>query len=242
LLTPKAAELIASPRRFDGNRDEARSFFEQGLGHVFQNIRESQHYEFPLSVYYAFKQSESDDEQPDPSGDGESPNVINATASTGWETMLEGLIKAGFAITGTLPMRSERGARSRSLGSNALASSIILVCRPRRTTAATASRREFLTMLKRELPKALLELQYGNIAPVDLAQAAIGPGMAVFSRYTNVIEADGKPMTVRTALHLINQALDEVLTEQEGEFDSDTRWAIAWFDQYGMDEGPFGTA
>ena len=134
------------------------------------------------------------------------------------------------------------GNRTRSMGSNALASSVVLVCRPRTDNASLATRKDFITMLRRELPEALRNLQRGNIAPVDLAQAAIGPGMAVFTRYAKVLESDGSPLTVRTALGLINQSLDEVLAEQEGEFDGDTRWALAWFEQFGMDDGPFGDA
>lgn len=156
--------------------------------------------------------------------------------------MLEGLIQAKFSIVGTWPIHTERSSRSRSIGSNALASSIVLVCRPRPETAPTANRREFLSALKRELPDALKKLQHGNIAPVDLAQATIGPGMAVYSRYAKVLESNGEPMRVRTALQLINQMLDEVLTEQEGEYDTDTRWAIAWFEQFGLNEGQYGMA
>src|SRR5262249_16111969 len=140
------------------------------------------------------------------------------------------------------PMRSERMARTRSIDSNALASSIVLVCRPRAADAPLTTRRDFLNALTRELPDALKQLQHGNIAPVDLAQAAIGPGMAVFSRYSKVLESDGALMRVRTALQLINQTLDEVLAEQEGEYDADTRWAIAWFEQFGMNTGEFGQA
>ncbi len=155
--------------------------------------------------------------------------------------MLAGIIQAGFTITGTWPMRTELiGSLKKNVG--ALASSIVLVCRPRPADARPATRHEFLIALKRELPDALKMLQHGNIAPVDLAQAAIGPGMAVFSRYSKVLEADGTPMRVRTALTLINQTLNEVLAEQEGEFDTDTRWAVAWFEQSGFDEGPFGVA
>lgn len=156
--------------------------------------------------------------------------------------MLEGLLSASFQITGTWPMRTEQQQRSRSLGSNALASSIILVCRPRPTSAPITTRKDFLARLKRDMPHSLKEMQQGNIAPVDLAQAAIGPGMAVFSEYTKVLESDGSPMRVRTALALINQTLDEVLSEQESEFDPDTRWALAWFDQYAFEEGPYGQA
>lgn len=139
-------------------------------------------------------------------------------------------------------MRTELANRTVASGSNALASSIVLVCRPRPEEAPRVTRRDFLRALKRELPEALRKLQQGNIAPVDLAQAAIGPGMAVFSRYGKVIESDGTPMRVRTALALINQTLDEFLAEQEGEFDLDTRWAVSWFEQYGMEQGPYGEA
>jgi putative DNA methylase len=156
--------------------------------------------------------------------------------------MLEALIKAGFSVVGTWPIRTERHGRTREAGSNALASSIVLVCRPRPEDAPLATRRDFLAELKKELPAALRELQQGNIAPVDLAQAAIGPGMAVYSRYRQVLEADSSPMHVRAALALINQAMDEFLTEQEGEYDSDTRWALAWFEQYGQESGTYGVA
>ena len=162
-------------------------------------------------------------------------------ASTGWETMLEGLIRAGFSITGTWPMRTELTVALK-LRVSALASSVVLVCRPRPDDAPLTTRRDFLNALKRELPAALRDLQRGNIAPVDLAQASIGPGMAIYSRYRRVLEADGSAMHVRTALALINQALDAYLAEQEGEYDADTRWALAWFEQFGFEEGPFGDA
>jgi putative DNA methylase len=156
--------------------------------------------------------------------------------------MLEGLMSAGFAVTGTWPIRSELSNRPVASGTNALASSIVLVCRPREATAALASRREFVAALKAELPNALKKLQQGNIAPVDLAQASIGPGMAVFSRFAKVLEADGSPMRVRIALGLINQLLDEALTEQDSEYDPATRWALAWFEQHGLEEGIYGDA
>ncbi len=235
LLVPKAQELVADPFRH-GGREKAQRFFEEGLGEAFVRIKEIQHPDYPITVYYAFKQAESvEDEE-------ENGNNSLINASTGWETMLEGLIKAGFKITGTWPIRTELANRTRGQKSNALASSIVLVCRPRPVDAEPTSRRNFLNTLKRELPKALRDLQRGNVAPVDLAQAAIGPGMAIFSRYTKVLESDGTPMRVRTALQLINQTLDEVLAEQEGEYDVDTRWAVAWFEQYGMEEGPYGVA
>jgi putative DNA methylase len=232
LLVPKAQELVATPYRFDGNKQKAQTFFEEGLGKAFNRIHEISHADYPLTVYYAFKQAETDQK-------GKSDESV---ASTGWETMLEGLIKADFSINGTWPMRSERTGRMQSIDSNALASSIVLVCRPRPTDAPKITRRQFLTELKRELPRALKTLQQGNIAPVDLAQASIGPGMAVFSKYAAILENDGSPMRVRTALQLINQILDEYLTEQEGEFDSDTRWALTWFEQYQFEPGQYGDA
>ncbi len=240
MLVPKAAELVATPHRFDGSKSRAKEFFEIGLGKSFERMRAIQDPDYPLTVYYAFKQAESEaDEEEETNRSVSIPMVI---ASTGWETMLEGLIKAGFTITGTWPIRTEMTNRNTGQGTNALASSIVLVCRPRPLDTPIASRRDFLNSLKRELPKALRDLQRGNIAPVDLAQAAIGPGMAIFSRYSKVLESDGTSMRVRTALQLINQTLDEVLSEQEGEYDASTRWAVAWFEQYGMEEGPYGVA
>ena len=156
--------------------------------------------------------------------------------------MLEGLLKAGFQITGTLPMRTERAGGFRNKNRNSLASSIVLVCRPRSDDASMATRRDFIAALRRELPEALHHLQQGHIAPVDLAQAAIGPGMAVFSSYSNVLEPDGIPMRVRTALQIINAELDAYFTEQEGDLDADTRFCLSWFEQYGMRESSFGDA
>lgn len=232
LLVPKKQELVATPFRFGGSRQDAQAFFEDGFGKAFAKLRQAQDPHFPLTVFYAFKQSETDE---DDEGGG-------AVSSTGWETMLEGLIRADFQVTATWPSRSERLGRSISLGANALASSIVLACRPRPDDAPITTRKDFLSSLKKELPQALRNLQKGNIAPVDLAQAAIGPGMAVFSRYKKVLETDGSPMRVRTALSLINQGLDEVLSELESEFDPDTRWALAWFEQHKFDEGLYGEA
>jgi putative DNA methylase len=229
LLAPKKQELIATPHRFDGSRERAQAFFEEGFGRAFEKMRAHQHSDFPLTVFYAFKQSESDEDE----------NGI--VASTGWETMLEGMIRSRFQVTGTWPIRTElTGALKLRIG--ALASSIVLACRPLPDGAVITTRKDFLSSLKSELPRALRDLQKGNIAPVDLAQAAIGPGMAVFSRYSKVLESDGSAMRVRTALGLINQTLDEVLSEQEGEFDPDTRWALAWFEQHAFEEGPYGEA
>ncbi len=198
LLTPKEQELVATPYRFDGNRRRAEQFFEQGLGQAFKHLRKVQHTDYPLTLFYAFRQAESK-----ASGDG-----AVVLTSTGWETMLRGLLTADLAVTGTWPMRTERGGRTVGIGTNALASSIVLVCRARPANAGLATRREFVATLRVELPEALRMLQHGNIAPVDLAQAAIGPGMGIFSRYVRIVEADGSTMTVRTALGLINQALD----------------------------------
>ena len=229
MLVPKTEELVAARYRFDGNRLKAEEHFLTGLSKAFQLMRDQGHPEYPMTVYYAFKQSETD------SKDG-------GVSSTGWETMLEGLLKAGFQITGTLPMRTEMGNRQIAMGTNALASSIVLVCRPRSYNANIATRRDFIAALRSELPNALRHLQRGNIAPVDLAQAAIGPGMAVFSSYSGVLEADGSPMRVRTALQIINAELDAYFTEQEGDLDADTRFCVSWFEQYGMREASFGDA
>jgi len=231
LLTPKNQELIASSNRHDGDIHKAKVFFENGLKKVFLQIKTNYNTLFPFTVYYAFKQSEVDN----------SDDLNSQIISTGWETMLTSLSEAGFMIIGTWPMRTELTGNLKKQFS-ALASSIVLVCRPRPDDAKTVTRREFLSALKKELPKSLHNLQQGLIAPVDLAQAAIGPGMAVFTRYAKVMESDGSAMTVRTALGIINQILDEVLAEQEGEFDTDTRWAVAWFEQHGMEEGPYGEA
>jgi adenine-specific DNA methylase len=227
MLTPKSEEMIASPYRHGGSKAKAAAFFEDGLGSAIGQWRQHGCADYPTTIFYAFKQSETDDA---------------GTASTGWETFLSGVIGHGFSITGTWPIRTECGSRMVGQGTNALASSVVLACVPRAENAPAATRREFLNSLKAELPEAMRKLQSGNIAPVDLAQAAIGPGMGVFSRYSKVLEADGSAMGVRGALVLINQMLDEVLAEQEGEFDADTRWALAWFEQFGMNEGPYGQA
>ncbi len=227
LAVPKAEELVATPYRH-GGKQKAETFFLDGMTQAMRRLADQSHPAFPVTIYYAFKQAESDDEL--------------GTASTGWDTFLAAVIEAGFAISGTWPIRTERGARTIGIGTNALASSIILVCRPRAASAPTATRREFVAALKGELPAALAHLQRGNIAPVDLAQAAIGPGMAVYTRYKKVLDAEGKPISVREALALINQTLDEALAEQEGDFDADSRWALTWFEQSGFDEGEYGVA
>jgi len=227
LAVPKAEELVATRFRH-GTKEKAETFFLNGMTLAMHRIAEQAHSAFPVTIYYAFKQAESDE--------------ADGTTNTGWDTFLAAVIAAGFAISGTWPMRTEMGNRMVGSGTNALASSIILVCRARSATAPTATRREFVNTLKAELPAALIHLQRGNIAPVDLAQAAIGPGMAVYTRYAKVLDAEGKSLTVREALALINQTLDEALAEQEGDFDADSRWALTWFEQSGFAEGEYGLA
>jgi len=227
LLTPKAEELVATPYRFGGDKNRAEQFFEDGFKRTFGGLRRIQDERYPLTLFYAFRQQEK-------VGEG-------STMSTGWETMLEGLLSEGFGIVGTWPVRTELVTNLKK-GVGALATSVVLVCRPRPETSQRATRSGFLSALKQELPPAIQTLKGGNIAPVDLDQAAIGPGMAVFSRYREVLEADGSPMRVRTALALINQTLDEILSEQEADYDPDTRWALPWFEQYGFNEAQYGVA
>lgn len=226
MLTPKTEELVADPFRHEG-KVKAERFFEDGFTEVFERICLGTPDGYPITVYYAFKQTETDE-------DGH--------ASTGWETLLEGLLKSGWAVTGTWPMRSERGNRVRAIDSNALASSIVLTCRQRPSDAGFTDRRGLITALREDFPDALRKLEQGKVAPVDLRQAAIGPGMAVFSRYARVNEPDGSPMRVRAALSLINQVLDEKLSQLEGNVSADTRFCVEWFKQFGFDEGPYGTA
>jgi len=240
LLVPKAQELTASPERFDGDKQQAKQHFESGFRRAFAALREKMDPRFPLTVYYAFKQDDEDSGADEEAENGGNRNLVDRT--TGWETMLEALIGTGFQITATWPVRASQTWRMRAMGSNALASYIVLACRPRPANAPQTDRRSFVAELKREMPAALRRLQQGDVAPVDFAQAAIGPGMAIYSRYSRILEASGRAMTVRTALALINQTLTEVLSEQEDEFDNDTRWAIAWYEQHGFEEGDFGEA
>lgn len=227
MAVPKAEELVATPYRH-GSREKAEAFFLSGMTDAMHRLAEQAHPAFPTTIYYAFKQSDTTD---------------LGTGNTGWETFLEAVLRAGFAITGTWPMRTELANRMIGSGTNALASSIVLVCRQRSLDAPSVSRREFLRELKDELSEAVEEMIGGSegispVAPVDLAQAVIGPGMAVFSKYSAVLEADGSAMSVHTALMLINR----MLTEGGGDFESDTQFCLAWFDQYGWSEGPFGEA
>lgn len=228
VAVPKAEELVAFGYRHDGGKTAAETFFLTGMTKAMRRLAEQAHPVFPVTVYYAFKQSEN--------------NVDGGTTRTGWETFLDAVIRAGFATTGTWPMRTELGNRMRGMDSNALASSIVLVCRRRTLDAQVATRREFISVLRTELPQALAYLQAGNIPPVDLAQAAIGPGMAVYTRFTKVLDAEGQPLSVRDALALVNQILDEALAEQESDFDAASRWALTWFEQVGFAEGEYGVA
>ena len=225
LAVPKAEELVATPYRH-GGKAEAEAFFLDGMTHAMHNLAEQAHPAFPVTIYYAFKQAETKGEA--------------GTHSTGWETFLEAVLRAGFALTGTWPMRTEGAGRMIGQGNNALASSIVLVCRKRAADAVTVSRREFLRELNATLPEALLDMTRGGVnspvAPVDLSQAIIGPGMAIFSQYSAVLEADGKPMSVRTALQLINRFF------AEDDFDHDTQFCLHWFESQGWAEGKYGEA
>ena len=226
MMVPKAEELVAAPYRH-GTRAQAETFFMTGMTQALERLAQQAHPGFPTTIYYAFKQAERRDDR--------------GVSSTGWETFLEAVIDSGFAITGTWPMRTELITNLKKITSS-LASSVVLVCRRRPHDAPLGSRRELIDALKEELPPALVHLQRGNVAPVDLAQAAIGPGMAIFTRYANVLHGAGNRVTVGEALALINQALDEILAAQEGDFDTDSRWALAWFDQHGFDAGDYGSA
>ncbi|NEJ60792.1 DUF1156 domain-containing protein [Rhizobium leguminosarum] len=227
LAVPKTDELVAFAYRHDG-KSGAEAFFLDGMTRAMRQLATHAHGAFPVTIYYAFKQADSD--------------ASSGTASTGWETFLDAVVKAGFALTGTWPMRTEGAGRLRAMSSNALASSIVLVCRPRGDGAATISRRSFIRELNQVLPEALDEMTRGSgedrspVAPVDLSQAIIGPGMAVFSKYTAVLEADGSAMTVQTALRLINRFL------AEDDFDADTQFCLHWFEQHGWEGGKFGDA
>jgi len=227
ISVPKAEELVATPYRH-GNKQKADAFFLEGMTQAIQRLASLAHPVSPITIYYAFKQSENSEAE--------------GSFSPGWVSFLGAIQQAGLEVVGTWPLRTENSSRMIGQGTNALASSIVLVCRKREAGAAKATRRELVQCLQRELPAALRALQQGNIAPVDLPQASIGPGMGIFSRYARVVEADGTEMSVRTALQLINQAVDEFLTEQEAQMDDWTRFAVTWFSQYGFAEGPFGDA
>lgn len=226
LLTPKVEELIANQYRA-GSKAAAHKHFELGMQGVFGKAAENADERFPATVFYAFKATEGTDA---------------GVTSTGWETFLSGLLEAGYAVTATWPMRTEKPGRTVAIGANALATSVVLALRKRHVSAALATRGELVAALRDEMPPAIRLLQEQNIAPVDMAQSAIGPGIAVFSRFARVVEADGSSMPVRMALALINEVLAEVLSGEESEFDADTRFALTWFEQYGHNPALFGDA
>ena len=227
ITSPKSSEMIASKYRHEGSSEQAQAFFDTSMQKFASQLSQRQEPAVPSTIFYAFKQSVTD-------GTG--------TSSSGWETFLGGLIAAGGMVTATWPMRTERKDRVLGIGANALASSIVLACRSRPAEAGTSTRGDFVKQLRRNLGFAIADLQRSSIAPVDLRQAAIGPGMAVFSRYKQVVESDGSPMSVRDALKLINAELDEILTEQDADYDSITRFAAVWFEQHGFAAGDYGTA
>ena len=226
LAVPKFGELVATPYRH-GSKQDAERFFLDGMTNAIRTMTEQAHPAFPITIYYAFKQAEKKD-----------AGVVR----TGWETFLGAVMAAGLGVGGTWPVRTELSNRMVGMGVNALASSVVLACRPHPPDRRKATWREFVDALKHDLPRAVIEMRRPGIAPVDLAQAAIGPGMAVFTRFSSVLYSSGKKMTVGEALALINQVLDETLAEQEGDFDADTRWALAWFTQHHFDEADSGIA
>ena len=228
MATPKAEEMVAAHYRFTDGREAAQQHFERGLTDTFGLIRGSAAHTAPTALFYAYKQAEQ------AGSDG--------PVSTGWETMLESVIASGFAVTATWPMRTEMGNRLVAAGANALASSVVIASRSRPDDAPTASLPQFLSALRRELPEALQRFIGEHIAPVDLPQASIGPGMAVFSRYAAVVLPNGEQMSVRRALELINEGVEAFFSEREGSFDADTQFCIRWFEQYGFADGPYGDA
>lgn len=227
MLVPKAEELIATPYRHDGSVEKAKHFFEDGMLSACKQMYQYAREDVPVTIYYAYKQSDTDD---------------RGTASSGWETMLGAIVNAGFAITGTWPMRTEQTYRSIGMGTNALASSIVLVCRKRPEDAPQTTRRNLIAALRRELRPALQKLQSSNIAPVDLAQSAIGPGMGVFSRYRRVLEADGSVMTVRSALQVINEEVDLYFNEKVGSLDAASRFCVDLYTQCAYNNIKYGEA
>lgn len=227
MLVPKMEELIATPYRHNGSMEEAKCFFEDGMLSACKRMYQYAQEDIPVTIYYAYKQSDSDD---------------SGTVSSGWETMLGAIVNAGFAITGTWPMRTERSVRSIAQSTNALASSIVLACRKRPADAPQTTRRSLISQLRRELRPALKKLQESNIAPVDLAQSAIGPGMGVFSRYKQVLEADGTPMSVRSALKIINEEIDLYFNEQVGDMDSASRFCVDLYTQNAFNDIKYGEA
>ena len=229
MLVPKTEELIATPYRHEGNMVAAKAFFENGMEQTCRQMYQYADEGFPVTIYYAYKQSDNIGE-------------TEKSVSSGWETMLSAIIKSGFAITGTWPVRTERQGRLIGNGTNALASSIVIVCRKRPDNAQSTTRRNLISILRKELRPSLKKLQESNIAPVDLAQSAIGPGMGVFSRYSRVLEADGTPMSVRSALQVINEEIDLYFNEQVGDLDAMSRFCVDLYTQNAFNDIKFGDA
>ena len=232
LLAPTDQQIVSNPTRFHGDRAAAHRHFETLLRQAFEHIKQVHDHRYPLTIYYGYQQVERSKR-----GDAGAPG-------TAWEALLESLIGAGLRITATWPLRTERPEGVKK-GTKALASSVLLVCRPTAgdgSVQSVATVGELRRALRSELPGAVRLLQQGNIAPLDLVQAAIGPGMGVYTRYQRVLAADGSHLGVREALAMINEVLDETLTGTGADLDADTRWALTWFDEHGFTEGPFGQA
>lgn len=226
MLAPKDEELVATPYRH-GSKDAAECFFMEGMAKALRNMYGANPDDLPVTIYYAFKQSEVAKE---------------GLTSPGWATFLQGIVDAGYVIDGTWPVRTELSNRTTGLGANALASSIVLVCRKRPAEAPVLTRREFVAQLRAALPNALAKIRAGGVGPVDMAQAALGPGMGIFTAAAKVLEPDDTPMTVRTAIGLINQVRDEISGEEASGYDADTRFCVDWFEAFGMDQGESGDA
>ena len=226
LAAPKSDELVATPFRH-GGKEGAEKYFLQGMSDAIVGMAHEADESFPATIFYAFKQKEIEKD---------------GVSSTGWAAFLEAIISAGYSVVGTWPVRTEKPGRIRAVGSSALASSVVLVCRKRREDAGTIGRAEFVAALKHEMPSAVANMTKAGIAPADLPQSAIGPGIGIYSRFRSVLESDDSPMPVKTALQLINRQLDEYLSGIAGQFDGDTRFAITWFEQHGYDEGEYGVA
>lgn len=226
VLTPKESELVATPYRH-GSKDAAEQFFMQGMSAALKAMHDAAANEVPVTIYYAFKQSEVAQE---------------GLTSAGWATFLQAVFNAGYVIDGTWPIRTELGNRMIGMGANALSSSIVLVCTKRPLTAAITTRREFVARLKREMPDALKKIKEAGVGPVDMAQSALGPGMGIFTSYAEVLEPDDSEMSVRTAIALINEVREEILGEEDAHYDPATRFCIDWFQTFGMSQGKSGDA
>ncbi len=226
VLVPKEQELVAVPYRH-GGREAAERFFMKGMSQALRHMRRSGNESFPVTIYYAFKQAEVAKE---------------GLTSPGWATFLQALCDAGYMVLRTWPARTEMPNRPIAMGTNALASSIVLVCRKRPESVKAITRREFVARLRSELPDALEKIRESGAGPVDIPQAAIGPGMEVFTAASKVLEPDDSAMSVRTAIAIINQVRDEISGEEATGYDRETRFCIEWFEQFGMEEGASGDA